>query len=117
MLVFEEGGEPEYSEKPPPTPREKTNNNLFIYSFVKDSPSCLAGMSATEHHVPYQVEHQTKEKLVRVTCLLTTQHCKQIGGVNTLFDNVYTFQIELQLEMLVFKKKGKPGYQEKRMRK
>jgi len=55
MLVFEEGGEPEYSEKPHPTPRakERTNNNLFIYSFVKDSPSCLAGMSATEHHVPY----------------------------------------------------------------
>ena len=37
----------------------------------------------------------------------------QVEGVNTLFDNVYVFQIELQLEMLVFKKKGKPGYQEK----
>ena len=41
----------------------------------------------------------------------------QVEGVNTLFDNVYVFQIELQLEMLVFKKKGKPGYQEKVMRK
>ena len=51
---FWAGGRTRVLGETTPGPQSKRENQQqFIYSFGKDSPSCLAGMSATEHHVPY----------------------------------------------------------------